>query len=137
MPKIIDFAFMRQTLPIPCILVCAETKQGRLLIFLTLRQLYFITNESLLYKQQKTKAWDKFTLTLPSMKASITMEETTEFAVHARMFPTSMKVFRISRRDPAELELDVYHHRASMKVFRISRRDSLATDNCSICAVPQ
>ena len=71
------------------------------------------------------------------MKVSITMEETTEFAVHAGMFPTSMKVFRISRRDPAELELDVYHHRASMKVFRISRRDSLATDNCSICAVPQ
>ena len=34
------------------------------------------------------------------MKASITMEETTEFAVHAGMFPTSMKVFRISGRDP-------------------------------------
>ena len=33
------------------------------------------------------------------MKASITMEETTEFAVHAGMFPTSMKVFRISGRD--------------------------------------
>lgn len=99
MPKIIDFAFMRQTLPIPCILVCAETKQGRLLIFLILRQLYFITNESLLYKQQKTKAWDKITLTLPSMKASITMEETTEFAVHVGMFPTSMKVFHIGGRD--------------------------------------
>ena len=33
------------------------------------------------------------------MKVSITMEETTEFAVHAGMFPTSMKVFRISGRD--------------------------------------
>ena len=51
------------------------------------------------YKQQKTKAGDKFTLPPPSMKASITMEETTEFAVHAGMFPTSMKVFRISGRD--------------------------------------
>ena len=101
-PKIIAFAFMRQAFLIPCSLACAETKQGRLLIFLTLRQLYFITNESLLYKQQKTKAWDKFTLTLPSMKASITMEETTEFAVHAGMFPTSMKVFRISGRDTPE-----------------------------------
>ena len=36
------------------------------------------------------------------MKASITMEETTEFAVHAGMFPTSMKVFRISGRDTPE-----------------------------------
>jgi len=33
------------------------------------------------------------------MKASITMEETTEFAVHAGMLPASMKVFRISGRD--------------------------------------
>ena len=98
-PKIIAFAFMRQAFPIPCSLAYAETKQGWLLIFLILRQLYFITNESLLYKQQKTKAWDKFTVPLPSMKASITMEETTEFAVHAGMFPTSMKVFRISGRD--------------------------------------
>ena len=39
------------------------------------------------------------------MKASITMEETTEFAVHAGMFPTSMKVFRISGRDPISMDL--------------------------------
>ena len=123
MPKIIAFAFMRQAFLIPCSLACVETKQGWLLIFLILRQLYFITNESLLYKQKKTKAWDKFTLTLPSMKASITMEETTEFAVHAGMFPTSMKVFRISGRDPAIAVNVAFTSIASMKVFRISGRD--------------
>lgn len=69
MPKIIAFAFMRQAFLISCSLACTETKQDWLLIFLILRQLYFITNESLLYKQQKTKAWDKLTLPLPSMKA--------------------------------------------------------------------
>ena len=99
MPKIIAFAFMRQAFLIPCSLACVKTKQDWLLIFAALWQLYFIKNESLLYKQQKTKAGDKFALPLPSMKVSITMEETTEFAVHAGMFPTSMKVFRISGRD--------------------------------------
>lgn len=103
MPKIIAFAFMRQAFLIPCSVTCVETKQDWLLLFATPWQLYFIKNESLLYKQQKTKAWDKFTLTLPSMKASITMEETTEFAVHAGMFPTSMKVFRISGRDGPQI----------------------------------
>ena len=102
MPKIIAFAFMRQAFLISCSLACTETKQDWLLIFSTPWQLYFIKNESLLYKQQKTKAGDKFALPLPSMKASITMEETTEFAVHAGMFPTSMKVFRISGRDSFE-----------------------------------
>ena len=77
------------------------------------------------------------------------MEETTEFAVHAGMFPTSMKVFRISGRDPGYsgglastlargLNESLPHKRkrlhcyllsvhivgpASMKVFRISGRD--------------
>ena len=68
MPKIIAFAFMRQAFLIPCSLACAKTKQDWLLIFSTPWQLYFIKNESLLYKQQKTKAGDKFTLPLPSMK---------------------------------------------------------------------
>ena len=57
------------------------------------------------------------------MKASITMEETTEFAVHAGMFPTSMKVFRISGRDPAIAVNVAFTSIASMKVFRISGRD--------------
>lgn len=39
------------------------------------------------------------------MKASITMEETTEFAIHAGMFPTSMKVFCISGSDPISMDL--------------------------------
>ena len=60
------------------------------------------------------------------MKVSITMEETTEFAVHAGMFPTSMKVFRISGRDSGILGVGrVAFSAASMKVFRISGRDEL------------
>ena len=51
------------------------------------------------------------------------MEETTEFAVHAGMFPTSMKVFRISGRDASASTGSVPGARASMKVFRISGRD--------------
>ena len=58
------------------------------------------------------------------MKASITMEETTEFAVHAGMFPASMKVFRISGRDLMNLADHKLLAVASMKVFRISGRDS-------------
>ena len=59
------------------------------------------------------------------MKASITMEETTEFAVHAGIFPTSMKVFRISGRDCGVIGYGIsVTSAASMKVFRISGRDS-------------
>ena len=89
-----------------------------------LRQLYFITNESLLYKQQKTKAWDKFTLTLPSMKVFRISGRDVRCGLHARgVAVASMKVFRISGRDP-RLGCHQWLIRASMKVFRISGRDT-------------
>ena len=123
MPKIIAFAFMRQVFLISCSLACTETKQDLLLIFSTPWQLYFIKNESLLYKQEKTKAGDKFALPLPSMKASITMEETTEFGAARWMIRASMKVFRISGRDDLGWRRWQNGNVASMKVFRISGRD--------------
>ena len=62
------------------------------------------------------------------------MEETTEFAVHAGMFPASMKVFRISGRDAVDaFSRALVLAEASMKVFRISGRDGpqiLVALNC-------
>ena len=128
MPKIIAFVFMRQAFLISCSLACTETKQDWLLIFSTPWQLYFIKNESLLYKQRKTKAWDRFTLPLPSMKVfRISGRDGCFPCVLWRTAPASMKVFRISGRDVLLLLWGGAHGLwASMKVFRISGRDLAA-----------
>ena len=63
------------------------------------------------------------------------MEETTEFAVHAGMFPTSMKVFRISGRDTVHGVGGGVVVNASMKVFRISGRDLMNLADHKLLAV--
>ena len=157
MPKIIAFAFMRQAFLISCSLACTETKQDWLLIFSTPWQLYFIKNEILLYKQQKTKAGDKFTLSLPSMKV---------FRISGRdarlSTPTIAPLTRLNESLPHKRKRRLYSLRpatavskrlneslpykrkrlhihcpnerrryASMKVFRISGRD-WSYDSCRI-----